>query len=122
MLFEIIWYKLQDTKHLNTVTLQSSMGIISAYCIYVGGYIITQILTPLSLGQFYMNNLLVLLPEIFSSGLLAALLGAGIVPLFITLRSSLRFSLEDRIYYPATLGISIVCWCSVIINWFSFGA
>jgi hypothetical protein len=121
LLFELIWYKIKDVNLLKTITLQSSMCIFSTYCIYVGGYIITQILTPLSVGQFYLNNLLVLLPEIFASGLLAALLGAAIVPIAVSI-TSLDISLEDRLYYPATVGISLLCWSTVVIIWFTFGA
>ncbi len=121
ILFELIWYKVKDMELLKTLTLQSSMGIISAYGVYVGGYIITQILTPISVGQFYLNNLLVLLPQIFASGLLAALLGACIVPIAVT-TTSLNISLQDRIYYPTALGISALCWCIVIITWFTLGA
>ena len=121
LLFELIWYKIKDVNLLKTVTLQSSMGILSSYSIFVGGYIITQILTPLSVGQFYLNNLIVLFPEILASGLLAALLGAAIIPIVVKI-TSLDIQLEDRLYYPSTIGISLICWCAVGITWFTFGA
>ncbi len=121
LIFELIWYKIKDRELLKTTTLQSSMGIISSYGVYVGGYIITQILTPLSVGQFSLNNLLVLIPQIVASGLLAALLGACIVPIAVA-TTSLNISLQDRLYYPTTIGISALCWCTVIITWFTVGA
>jgi len=121
LIFELIWYKVKDMELLKTMTLQSSMGVISSYGVYVGGYIITQILTPLSVGRFSFSNLLVLIPQIFASGLLAALLGACIVPLAVA-TASLNISVHDRLYYPATIGISALCWCIVIITWFTAGA
>jgi predicted benzoate:H+ symporter BenE len=76
MLFEVLWYRLSfDLKELNTRTLQSSMGIVTSYCVYVGGYIVTQILTPVfSSAGFYLENLVVFIPQILASGLLAAVL------------------------------------------------
>lgn len=120
LIFELIWYKLKDRELLKTITLQSSMGIISSYGIYVGGYIITQILTPLSVGQFYFTNLLLLIPRILASGLLAALLGACIIPLVVA-TTSFNISLQDRLYYPITIGISAFCWCIVLATWFTAG-
>src|SRR5512136_300500 len=74
LLFDLIWTSFSlDLKKPQTLTIQTSLGIISAYIVYVGGYIITQILTPLfSPAGFYLENLLVFIPQIFASGLLAA--------------------------------------------------
>ena len=85
-IFEIIWYKISfDFSELKTVLTQGSMGIISAYTIYIGGYIVTQILTPIASGAtFYLENLIVFLPRIFSSGLIAALIGGIVLPTIIS--------------------------------------
>jgi hypothetical protein len=68
LIFEIIWYKISpDFSELKDVVTQGSMGIISAYLIYIGGYIVTQILTPIAAGaSFYVENLIVFMPRILS--------------------------------------------------------
>jgi hypothetical protein len=116
-LFDLIWTSFSlDLKKPQNLTIQTSLGIISSYIIYVGGYIITQILTPLfSSAGFYLENLLVFIPQIFASGLLAALIGAITVPAIFTLKK-LDIAIKDRFYYPITIGISMICWIIVIIN------
>lgn len=115
--FEIIWYKMSlNLQEVHPLKMSVSLGIVSAYLLYVGGYIVTQILTPVvSSAGFYLENLIVFLPQIFSSGLLAALFGAITIPTIISLRN-LKISSQNRLYYPTTFGISLVCWCIVIIN------
>jgi hypothetical protein len=117
LLFDLIWTGFSlDLKKPQTLTIQTSLGIISAYIVYVGAYVITQILTPLfSSAGFYLENLLVFIPQIFASGLLAALIGAITVPAVFTLKK-LDITIKDRIYYPITMGISTMCWIIVIIN------
>jgi hypothetical protein len=84
--------------------------------VYVGGYIVTQILTPLfSSAGFYIENLIVFIPQILASGLLAALLGVVTVPAVFTLKK-LDITIKDRIYYPITMGVSALCWIIVITN------
>jgi hypothetical protein len=116
-LFDLIWTSFSlDLKKPHNINIQTSLGIISSFIIYVGGYIITQILTPLfSSAGFYLENLLVFIPQIFASGLLAALIGAITVPAIFTLQK-LDITIKDRIYYPITIGISTTCWIIVIIN------
>ena len=117
-IFEIIWYKISfDFSELKTIITQGSMGIISAYTIYIGGYIVTQILTPIASGAtFYLENLIVILPKILSSGLIAALIGGVVLPItFLT--KKINITVKDRLYYPTTLGITIICWLIVIGNW-----
>ena len=118
-IFEIIWYKISlDLGELKTVIMQSSMGIISAYFIYIGGYIVTQILTPIASGaNFYVENLIVFIPRILSSGLIAALIGAAILPVTL-LAKRLDLTIKDRLYYPITIGLSVLCWFAVVGNWF----
>jgi hypothetical protein len=81
-LFEIIFYTISnDLRELKNITMQSSIGIISAYILFVGGYIITQILTPIVAGAgFYLENLIVFMPKILASGILPALIATVTVP------------------------------------------
>jgi len=118
-IFEIIWYRMSyDFRDLNSIRMKSSMGIITAYLTYIGGYIVTQVLTPIASGAtFYIENLIVFLPNIFGSGLIAAIIGIVALPITILL-SEIDLSLKDTLYYPTTLGISILCWVTVIGNWF----
>ena len=117
LLFDLVWTGLSlDFKKPQTLTMQTSLGITSAYLVYVGGYIITQILTPMfSSAGFYLENLLIFIPQIFASGLLAALIGAVAVPTIFNLKK-LDITIKDRVYYPITMGISAICWIIVIIN------
>jgi hypothetical protein len=117
MLFELLWYRMSfDLKELNTLTLQSSMGIVTSYGVYVGGYLVTQVLTPVfSSAGFYLENLVVFIPQILASGLLAAVLGSMVIPVAVLVRN-LDVSLKDRLYYPVTVGVSALCWIMVIAN------
>lgn len=122
-LFELIFYGLAtDFRELKSITMQSSIGIFSAYIIFVGGYIVTQILTPIVAGAgFYLENLVVFMPKILSSGLLPSLIAAITVPLVISAKK-LDITIKDKVYYPTTLGISISCWLIVIGIWAMFTA
>ena len=117
LLFEIIWYKMSfDFRELKLPYLSISTGITSAFVLYVGGYIITQILTPiLSSAGFYIENLIVFIPQILASGLLAAIIGGVTVPAILLTRK-LDISIKDRLYYPTTIGVSALCWFVVIVN------
>jgi len=117
IIFEIIWYKMSlDLYELRKPINSISMGITSAYIIYVSGYIITQILTPmLSSAGFYLENLIVFIPQILSSGLLAAILGGITIPSILAIKK-INLTIKDSYYYPATISISILCWLIVIAN------
>ena len=117
-IFELIWYKISfDFSELKSVIMRSSIGIISAYFIYIGGYIVTQILTPIAAGaNFYIENLIVFMPRILSSGLFAAIIGGVILP-FVLMAKDIKITLKDKIYYPTTIGISILIWFIVVGNW-----
>jgi len=121
LIFEILWYSFSfDLKELKTVTMQIGMGVISAYVLYVGGYIVTQILTPIVSGAgFFVENLIVFMPRILASGLIVALTGAAMLPIVLQIRN-LELNVKDRLYYPATIGISIFCWVFVIGVWFFY--
>lgn len=118
-IFELIWYKMSfDFSELKTVIMQGSMGIVSAYFIYIGGYIVTQIATPIASGaSFYLENLIVFMPRILSSGLIAALIGGAVLPI-VLLAKRIDITVKDRLYYPTAIGISALCWFVVIGNWF----
>ena len=122
-LFEIIWYNISSNfKEFKTLRFQASLGIITVYCIYVGGYIVTQILTPLVGGSlFYIENLVSFMPRILASGLLPALIGGIMLPTTLII-SKADLKIKDKVYYPTTLGISAICWLTVIGFWFIFGA
>lgn len=117
LLFDLIWTGFSlDRKKTHSLTIQASLGITSAYLVYVGGYIITQILTPVfSSAGFYTENLIVFIPQILASGLLAAVLGVATVPTVFSLKK-LNIIIQDRLYYPVTIGVSSFCWIFVIVN------
>jgi len=117
--FEAIWFFIsRDLKELKSINIQVSLGIISAYFMFIVGNIVTQILTPVVQGiGFYLNDLIVFLPRILARGILPALIGAVIVPIII-LSLKIDIKLKDKLYYPTALGISLICWFIVIGNWF----
>jgi len=122
-IFELIWHRFSyDFNEFRTTTLQSSMGVLTAYIVYVSGYIITQVLTPIVSGVgFHIENLVVFMPKILSSGLLAALIGAVMLPIILQAKK-LDLKIKDKLYYPTALGISAICWIIVIGTWFMLGA
>ena len=121
-IFEIIWYKISfDLVELKTFTMQVSIGILTSYFVYVAGFIVTQILTPIISGLgFYIENLIVVMPNIFSSGLLSALIGGAVLPATILIKK-VDITIKDRLYYPTTIGFSVLCWCIVVGSWFLTG-
>ncbi|MEM0466573.1 MAG: hypothetical protein QXX20_03085 [Candidatus Thermoplasmatota archaeon] len=117
-LFELIALKISfNLQDLTSKKIQVSIGIITAYTMYIGGYLITQILTPLlSSAGFSLRNLIVFIPSILARGFIAALLGGCILPMMVFVLQKQKLSIKDAFYYPATISISVVCWMSVIIN------
>jgi hypothetical protein len=118
LMFEIIWYGMsQDLKELSTLTHKSSMGIVTSYCVYVMGYVVTQVLTPVfSSAGFHIENLIIFIPQILASGLLAAVIGGIMAPIIFLLNEFDITLVRNRLYYPATIGISAFCWLVVIAN------
>jgi hypothetical protein len=117
ILFDLLWTGFGlDNKDTRTMLNQASFGVSASYIVYIGGYFVTQILTPVfSSAGFYFENLLAFLPQILASGLLAALIGVITVPAMCMV-SKLDITVKDRLYYPITLGVSAVCWIIVITN------
>ena len=118
IMLEILWSKISlDFKELNTLTIKTSMGIVTSYCVYVVGYVVTQILTPVfSSAGFYIENLILFIPQILASGLLAAVIGGIIAPTMFLLKKYDTNIVRNRLYYPTTIGISALCWLIVIAN------
>lgn len=123
VLFELIFYGIStDFRDLKNLTMKSSIGIFSAYVIFVGGYIVTQILTPIIAGSgFYLQNLVVFMPRILAAGILPALIAALTVPLVISVKR-LDISVKDKLYYSTAAGVSLLCWIAVIGSWMLFAA
>jgi len=122
LLFEVIWNYTTTINLDNIQKLQSkvSLGILTAYVVFSGGYIVTQIMTPLvSIGSVQIGNLLMFLPQILARALPVALLGGITVPLALESKR-LHLEVKDTFYYPATLGVSMLCWIIVIGNWFLY--
>jgi hypothetical protein len=117
VLFDLIWTGFTvDQKTTHTLVNQASIGITASYIVYIGGYFVTQILTPVfSSAGLYMENIIAFIPQILASGLLAALLGVITVPAVFMI-AKLDVSVKDRLYYPITLGVSALCWIIVITN------
>ncbi len=118
LLFEFIWHKMSlDYRDIRTPSAQISMGIISGYLIYVGGFITTQILTPLiSSAGFYLENLLLFIPQILSRGLLAALFGGITIPTILLIKSYDISLVRDKLYYPTAITVTLLCWLAVIAS------
>jgi hypothetical protein len=117
LLFELLWTPLStNLKEIKPIYLQSCLGIISGYIIYVGGYLVTQILTPLlSTAGFDASNLFAFIPQILASGLLPAVIGAFTIPAVLALKR-LHLTLKDSQYYPLTAATAATSWLLVIIN------
>ena len=120
MLFELIWNYTTtfNLDNIQRLTSKISLGVFTAYVVFSGGYIVTQITTPLvSIGTVQIGNALMFLPQIFARALPVALLGGITVPLALECKR-LHIELNDNLYYPATIGTSMLCWIIIIGNWF----
>jgi hypothetical protein len=118
LIFEVIWRNVSTERDIKGLMMSSSIGVVSGYTIYIGGYIVTQVLTPVvSSAGFYVENLLVFLPQILARGLTAAILGGLTIPLVALITSHLNIKMIDgRLYYPASICISFLCWFSVVLT------
>lgn len=118
VLFDLLWTGFSlDQKKTHTIIDQASIGITASYIVYIGGYFVTQILTPVfSSAGFYLENLVAFVPQILASGLLASLIGVITVPAVFIMVKKLDVPVRDRLYYPITIGVSALCWIVVITN------
>lgn len=117
LLFELIWAGLSiEDEQSPTAIVKVSAGVITSYGIYVLGYIVTQIMTPLlSSAGFHIQNLLPFIPQILSSGLLAAVIGGAAAPVVWLLKDLELKKVKDSLYYSASILISAICWVAVIV-------
>jgi len=118
LLFEIIWLGVPMVlDDFSSLTNKISLGIVTSYGIYVLGYVITQVLTPvLSSAGFFFENLVGIIPQILASGLPAALIGGVMAPVLFYLRDVDISKVRNQVYYPAAIGISALCWIVVVSN------
>ena len=119
MLFELIWNYTTtlDLNKINNLMTKVSLGICTSFIVFSGGYIVTQILTPVvSIGVFNIANLISFLPQILARALPVALLGGVTVSATLSLKN-IQLTLRDKYYYPATLGTAMICWIIVLGNW-----
>ena len=115
LVFELLYPLLTpDEDEAFPLVVQVSSGVVLSYGVYVTGYIVSQILTAaLSTAGFHLANLVPYLPVIFSSGLLAAVIGGMVAPLVICLRNADVRKISDAVYYPVSLAVSAMCWVAV---------
>jgi hypothetical protein len=116
LIFEILYPLLTPAEDEEfPLALQVSSGVVLSYGVYVTGYIVSQILTAaLSTAGFHLANLFPYLPVIFSSGLLAAVIGGVVAPIVIRLRNADVRKISNAIYYPLSLAVSAACWAAVL--------
>jgi len=96
----------------------SFLGIIVGYTIFVSGYIITQILTPVvGSDSGSVLDVVAALPIILGSGFFAALLGGLSLPLVI-LAPQLEIDVakvKKEIFYTISSGVSAFCWIMLVL-------
>jgi len=116
LIFEMLYPLLTPADNEDfPLALQVSSGVVLSYGVYVTGYIVSQILTAaLSTAGFHLANLFPYLPVIFSSGLLAAVIGGAVAPLVIRLRNADVRKISNTVYYPVSLIVSALCWVAVL--------
>lgn len=99
----------------------SYLGVITAYFIFVTGYVVTQVLTPIvgsDSGSVF--DVVGVLPIILGSGFFAALLGGVSLPL-VTLAPQLDVNVADvkkELYYGLTTGASLFCWALLVVIYY----
>lgn len=109
-IFEAVWYRITDPRSVGKPVAIMGLGLITSYLCYIGGYTVTQVLTPLLFSSLHTEDILLLPVYTLAKGLPAGLLGS----VFVLLTSSARrldiSRVKSRIYYPATLALSALCW------------
>ena len=117
IIFEAIWYKLFDLREFRRPATIASMGMITSYLCYIGGFLVTQVLTPIvSSVAFNPNDLVAFLPQILARGLPAGILGIFSILAIDRVRSYDISKLKSRFYYPVTISLAVVCWILTIAN------
>ena len=115
LVFELLYPLLTpDEDEAFPLVVQVSSGVVLSYGVYVTGYIVSQILTAaLSTAGFHLANLFPYLPVIFSSGLLAAVIGGAVAPMVIRLQHVDARKFSNTVYYSISLIVSALCWAAV---------
>ncbi|MBN2014818.1 MAG: hypothetical protein JW778_06525 [Candidatus Altiarchaeota archaeon] len=86
-------------------------GAFLGYATYSGGYVLTEVFTPLlSSAGFFISDLIALLPLIFVRGFNAAFLSSILVFIAFRLSSFDLSHLRDDLYYALTSTITLLCW------------
>ena len=125
VIFEFFMSKPQfslDTAQMKDPRTLSYLGIIIGYTIYVSGYIITQVLTPVIAndgGQI--SDVISIMPLIFGRGFFAALTGGIALPLVI-LSEHLNIDvagIKEKLYYSASTITTTFCWAIVLIFYYA---
>ncbi|MCK4614085.1 MAG: hypothetical protein KAU14_04710 [Thermoplasmata archaeon] len=98
------------------------LGIITGYAIYVSGYIITQVLTPIIAHDGgHILDVVGILPLILGRGFFAAILGGVSLPL-VVLSEHLSIDVvkvRKELYYTASTLATTFCWAVVLLIYFS---
>ncbi len=120
IVFEIIWRSPRvDINRIKGLEMKVSMGIISGYVIYAGGYFITHILTPVSASApLYLSDLLNVAPKILSSSTIAGLAGGLTLVAVLSVPGDLVNRIADvkkEVYYPIASIISVLCWLGILV-------
>ncbi len=112
VIFEIIWLvgSITIKKEKSTVILLST-GIVSGYLCYMGGYLTTQIITPLvASASFKLSEIVMFLPQILFKSTLAGVLGGLVLPT-VAIIPEFRFSTIREEAYYLTVGVIVaMCW------------
>lgn len=121
VIFEIIMNR--PSFSLNRVEMKdvrrlAFLGVIIAYTIYVSGYMITQIMTPLVAGEAVVAaDVARVLPLALGRGFFAAFLGGMTMPA-VVLSPQLNINVNKvkrEYYYTASTATSALCWVIVLV-------
>ena len=110
------------TTHMKDPRTLTYLGVIVGYTIYVSGYIITQLLTPLVAGDGgQIADVAGILPLIFGRGFFAGLLGGVTLPV-ATFLPHLNIDVarvRKDVYYSVSTATAGISWAVVLVIYFS---
>jgi len=110
VIFELIWL-IPKIDNLSNTLAKVSAGVITGYCCYTLGFVVTQIATPaLSAAGFHLSDLAAVMPQILAKGALAGLIGGTVFPLALLVKDLDISTVRDRLFYPAAAAIAGICW------------
>ena len=117
--FEMILSRRSIHTHLSggKVLPMISLGVVSGFAIFVTGYLLTQILTPLVTGgPLVMGNVIGIIPLMVGRSFYAAVLGGISVPLIASLPNPHIYlnKVNRGAYLTATTALSVLSWVLVI--------